>query len=152
MHLKLMKRMLSNFYFVFSQPLSATSSVFWQAYTAAQSNYIKILNNDEIDNQSAFDVSLVNPYTETLAFWDPIYENNFLDAKINWTLTENDVDEDQDEGSGEDNGSGEDGEDNGSGEDGEDGNSSATSAVGYTFSIIALFSLLKQAHLSQILS
>lgn len=111
-----------------------------------------------------------NPHPATMTFWDDIYAEHFLDAEGIWEWTGRDEDEDKgsgegsaegseegsgeaiEEGSGEGSGEGseeDEGED--SGEDDETTDSAST-AVGYTFSIITLFAILNKFHSFQMLS
>lgn len=112
---------------------------------------------------------MTNPHPETMSFWDAIYEEHFLDAESSWALTERNDDDDLIEGSGEEGNEGEGGDegtvDEGSAdEDFDDGSSgniiddsqpedednSASTTVGCTFVVIALFTLLNKFHDSQL--
>nr|XP_026497063.1 venom carboxylesterase-6-like [Vanessa tameamea] len=161
-----------------SIPTSETSQVTWNPYTFTRSNYLRVLDETEINENSTFEVELITPHPTTLAFWDSLYAQHFIDAKSIWNL--NDRAEDDDTGGegddGNDNGDddnntggeGDDGNDNGDDENntgGEDDNNvddenkpddsvpdSASTTVGYTFAILMLFAILEKFHTVQILS
>ncbi|KOB64390.1 Carboxylesterase CarE-14 [Operophtera brumata] len=128
-------------------------------------------SDNEIIDEATLEVHVQNPHPVTMTFWDDIYADHFLDAEGIWEWTERDEDEDDgtgegsgegvEEGSGEgiEEGSGdgiEEGSEEGSGEDidgdEDEATDSASSAVGYTFSIITLFAVLNKFHCSQMLS
>ncbi|XP_022822321.1 venom carboxylesterase-6-like [Spodoptera litura] len=153
-------------------PSTEHSNVVWQHYARLNPHFLRIGTVDEIDGerQGPVEVALRNPHPQTASFWERIYTSHFLDAQSNWEIIDRnedtptttlspggidvcDGDGDDcgtDNGSGNDNGSG-DGNDDCEGDDCDDGNSAST-AVGYTFLIISLFSILNHFHSSQILS
>ncbi|XP_046960351.1 venom carboxylesterase-6-like [Vanessa cardui] len=159
-----------------SIPTSETSEVAWHPYTSTSSNYLRVLDDGEINESgnSNFEVELVSPHPTTLVFWDSIYSQHFIDAESKWNLNdraedgEDTVDEEEDgndnvdeEEDGNDNvDEGEDGNDNvddDNNTEGEEDNDdsvpdSASTAVGYTFAILTLFALLDKFHNMQILS
>ncbi|XP_050362341.1 venom carboxylesterase-6-like [Nymphalis io] len=152
----------------YSIPTSEISQVTWQPYTFTNSNYLRVLDDREINENgnSNFELDLISPHPNTLAFWDAIYAQHFIDAKSRWILNDRAEEEDNTEGEGDDgNGNGEEDNDTGGEEDNDlDGENneenkpddsapdSASTAVGYTFAIITLFALLDKFHAMQILS
>ncbi|XP_049873493.1 juvenile hormone esterase-like [Pectinophora gossypiella] len=144
-------------------PTSDTSQVTWLPFTSDAPNYIHILDSTEA-RENTVEIELRNPHPEEVLFWNGIYETHFLDAQSKWELTDRNeenvdvVDEngsEEDENGGEGDGSEDgDGDENGGGDDEDDDGEpdSASTAVGYTFSIISLFAIINQFHWSQILS
>ncbi|XP_052737618.1 carboxylic ester hydrolase-like [Bicyclus anynana] len=119
-------------------PTSETSQVEWLPYypNSTHSNFLRISDDEEIltSEDAYFDANWRNPQPTTMAFWDEIYSQFFVDAKSRFTMkSRNDTGEDDPE-------------------PGEDDNDSASTAVGYTFLIISLFAVLDKFHNSQILS
>ncbi|XP_014366022.2 juvenile hormone esterase [Papilio machaon] len=150
-------------------PESELSQVVWKPFTNSNSNYLRFLDDEEVnENQGgSLEVDLQNPHIETLLFWEQIYSKHFVDAKGRWDLADRGEDDDSDviidngsgeEGSGEegsgDEGSGDDGsgDEEGSGEedDNEDDTNSASRLVGFTFLIVPIFALLNKFHMSHI--
>ncbi|XP_041975746.1 venom carboxylesterase-6-like [Aricia agestis] len=157
-------------------PTSETSSVLWRPFSTNDNSYLRILDaNDVNDSDPILEVSLINPHPTTMTFWNPVYDNYFIDAHSQWTLSQrNDEDEsgeaqENESEEGNENGDGdvniEEGdsesaeEDNNSAEDpeteeseGENASDSATTNVAYTLSIVVLFAMLGELHNLQILS
>ncbi|KAM3967607.1 alpha-esterase 3 [Aphomia sociella] len=160
-------------------PESRISNILWEPFTMEEKKYLRILDIDEISSnaETTLEIPLTNPHAETMTLWDEIYDEHFLDATGRWILSErNEEDEDDDnenngeDGDGDDNedndddGDGDENEDNGedidgnnndnneneADEDDDDENDSASTAVGYTFSIITIFVILNKFHLSQV--
>ncbi|KAJ8736573.1 hypothetical protein PYW08_007229 [Mythimna loreyi] len=122
-------------------PQSTTSLITWLPYSNINFHFLRVRANEFIVNGNLEDVAQ-NPYPETLSFWENIYSSYFLDAQSNWSIKDrNDEDPTTTESpTTEGNTPAPDDEDN-----------SASTAVGYTFLIISLFSLLSHLHSSQIL-
>ena len=146
-----------------------TSQTTWQPYTLTNSNYLRLLDDEEIttNGNSNFDVPLQNPHPEILTFWDFIYAYHFVDAESTWSLTDRNDENDEateetetetiteDNTSTEENTNTEEGENDdneGNEEDNEGSPDSASTAVGYTFAILTMFALLDRFHNIQILS
>lgn len=117
-----------------------------------------MLDDEEIngEQEANLEIELQNPHPELISFWNEIYSEYFLDAESDWDLTprdeENDevVTEDPEEGSGDEI---EEPESEPDTEDTDEGEpDSASTAIGYTFSILALFAVLNEFHSAQIMS
>ncbi|KAL4713899.1 hypothetical protein ACJJTC_015553 [Scirpophaga incertulas] len=147
----------------YGSPTSDTSNVKWNPFTIENPQYIRIINGDEMSEpnkrEEIFELDLVHPHSDTMSFWNGIYEEHFLDARSSWVLDDRDDDND---------GNGEDEDENGDKDEEENvstepfisttGNptettttdddepDSASTAVGYTFAIIALFAVLDKFH------
>nr|WCB90357.1 carboxylesterase 25 [Grapholita molesta] len=160
-------------------PTAVSSQVSWNPFTLENTNFLHILNG-EIQQRSSLEVEMQDPHLVTVAFWNSIYQGHFKDAEGLFDLNErqeNDiivVEDDESTGTSEE--SSEDGDENpdgseentdsneenteGSGEidpvdpdNGDDGEpDSASTAVAYTFSVIAAFALLNQFHITTISS
>ncbi|CAH1639520.1 unnamed protein product [Spodoptera littoralis] len=150
-------------------PYTEYSNVVWEPYSLLTPRFLRIGSVDEISGREGrvtgpVEIALRNPHPQTASFWERIYNSHFLDAQSNWeiidrnedipttTLSPDGIDVCDGDGDdcGTDNGGG-DGDDDCEGDDCDDGNSAST-AVGYTFLIISLFSILNHFHSSQILS
>ncbi|KAJ8736572.1 hypothetical protein PYW08_007228 [Mythimna loreyi] len=155
-------------------PESTTSSVNWLPYTSTWFNFIRIIDDSEQNQSGNFELPLQFPHTVTINFWDAIYSSNFLDAQSTWSIRdrEDDVTEAPTTAAPttaapttNDSTSGEPQEpttepattaspppDEGTSPAPDDEDNSASTAVGYTFLIVSLFSLLSHLHSSQMLS
>lgn len=142
----------------FSNPTSETSSIIWHPFATNNGNYLRILAADEIQDidNPILETSLLNPHPETVTFWDEIYSNHFLDAESNWNLNERD--DTATPGTDEDGSTTSEPDDDDSTTPHPDDSptteapDSASTAVGYTFLIMILFSILNKLHLSALVS
>lgn len=165
--------------FFYSVPTSETSQVVWEPFTTTDTHFLRILDPNEVNPKGGLELSLQNPHEETITFWDPIYDSHFLDTKGKWELTEriedeeDEIIEETEDNSDEENENGAGGEvivvDSSEsiveeedaveeeenvieGEENEKDPNSASIAVGHTFMIVALFTLVNKFHGTQIVS
>lgn len=120
---------------------------------SVDSTNVLLFRNDDapIDQETTnLEVQIVNPRLEVFTFWSELYSEYFADVEGIWEPTDRD----------DDNGNevvtdGPEIEENPEvvevEEDGDEPDSAST-AVGYTFSIITLFALLNKFHLNQVMS
>ncbi|KAJ8735347.1 hypothetical protein PYW07_006967 [Mythimna separata] len=144
-------------------PESTTSPVNWLPFSSVWFNYIRMLDDSEQNANDNYEVALVNPHFGTINFWNIIYSSHFLDAQSNWSIKDRNEEETTStteaatENPATDDSTTEAATTASPSPDGtteapDDEDNSASTAVGYTFLIVSLFSLLSHLHSTQILS
>lgn len=164
-------------FFSHRNPESTTSLIPWLPYTRLNFHYLRVLAASEISTGGNVEVPLQNPYPTTLNFWENIYSQYFLDAQSSWSITDRtettttespttvttpSADGTTTTGPASDGtttaGPETDGtttaapETDGTTTAAPENNNSTRTAVGYTFLIVSLFSLLSHLHSSWMLS
>ncbi|KAJ8735346.1 hypothetical protein PYW07_006966 [Mythimna separata] len=123
-------------------PQSTTSLTPWLPFSNISFDFLHIRANEFIAANGILEDAAQNPYPETVNFWNNIYSSHFLDAQSNWSIKDRNDEDTEDITTTE----------SATTEAPDDDDNSASTAVGYTFLIVSLFSLLSHIHSTQILS
>lgn len=124
---------------------------------SVDSTNVLLFRNDDapIDQETTnLEVQIVNPRLEVFTFWSELYSEYFADVEGIWEPTDRDDDNGNEvvtDGPEIEEPPVENPEVVEVEEDGDEPDSAST-AVGYTFSIITLFALLNKFHLNQVMS